>query len=282
MVFLSISEFSEMCALPAQTLRFYHSGGLLVPAHVDERTGYRSYDFVQVEQAMLISTLRAAGLSVRHVRQALDAPDTALGLLTEHRESLLRKRKLEDEALRDAEVFVSDWPQVREHSVPEITALRTIVPGSRHEDVLAERVSTAVDRLRQIAAEAGAEVSGPPWKQHALETQEQKAKTMDPDGNDLFVALPVLTPITPDALPADVHTHVLEAHEEVSIVLPGRDTLPRLGAVFNRLVDHSARINRMIAFWSPRYLLHEGSVEISATVTDFEEDETFEDDLPDQ
>ncbi|MET7645397.1 MerR family DNA-binding transcriptional regulator [Streptomyces sp. NPDC005426] len=40
---LSISDFSEMCDLPPQTLRYYHAAGLLVPADVDERTGYRSY-----------------------------------------------------------------------------------------------------------------------------------------------------------------------------------------------------------------------------------------------
>ena len=47
---LSISEFSEMCNLSPQTLRFYHSEGLLVPADVNEQTGYRSYMFDQVER----------------------------------------------------------------------------------------------------------------------------------------------------------------------------------------------------------------------------------------
>ncbi|WP_045558181.1 MerR family DNA-binding transcriptional regulator [Streptomyces sp. FxanaA7] len=57
---LSIGDFSEMCNLPPQTLRYYHSEGLLVPADVDERTGYRSYTFTQVEQAMLVTVLRGS------------------------------------------------------------------------------------------------------------------------------------------------------------------------------------------------------------------------------
>ena len=74
---LSISDFSEMCYLSPQTLRYYHSEGLLVPADVDPQTGYRSYTFEQVEQveqAMLITSLRGTGMSIKLVRRALDEP----------------------------------------------------------------------------------------------------------------------------------------------------------------------------------------------------------------
>lgn len=42
---LSIKDFSEVSELSPQTLRFYHSEGLLVPAKVDDDTGYRYHDF---------------------------------------------------------------------------------------------------------------------------------------------------------------------------------------------------------------------------------------------
>jgi DNA-binding transcriptional MerR regulator len=50
------------------------SEGLLVPADVDERTGYRSYTFTQVEQAMPITLLRGTGMSVKLVGRAPDEP----------------------------------------------------------------------------------------------------------------------------------------------------------------------------------------------------------------
>ncbi|MFC8943451.1 MerR family transcriptional regulator, partial [Streptomyces griseoincarnatus] len=81
---LSISDFSEMCYLSPQTLRYYHAEGLLVPADVDPRTGYRSYTFEQVEQAMLVTSLRGTGMSIKLVRRALDEPDEAPALLREH------------------------------------------------------------------------------------------------------------------------------------------------------------------------------------------------------
>ena len=88
---LSIREFSEMCHLSPQALRFYHAEGLLVPAGVDERTGYRSYAFEQVEQAMLITLLRDTGMSVKLVRQALDEPDQVLALLDRHSDEVHRQ-----------------------------------------------------------------------------------------------------------------------------------------------------------------------------------------------
>src|SRR5690349_5623559 len=96
---LSIKEFSEMCHLSAQALRFYHAEGLLVPAGIDERTGYRSYAFEQVEQAMMITLLRNAGMAVKVVRQALDEPDQAVGLLDRHSAEVDRLRTAQDEAI---------------------------------------------------------------------------------------------------------------------------------------------------------------------------------------
>jgi DNA-binding transcriptional MerR regulator len=50
----SIGEFSKIAGLSIKTLRFYHEEGLLAPALVDERTGYRYYDHGRVEKARTI------------------------------------------------------------------------------------------------------------------------------------------------------------------------------------------------------------------------------------
>ncbi|WP_405392564.1 MerR family transcriptional regulator [Streptomyces sp. NBC_01102] len=99
---LSISDFGEMCDLPARTPRYCHSEGLLVPAGVDERTGYRSYTFGQVERALLITVLCGTGMSVTLVRRALDQPDEALILLRQYVTAMRRQRQARDEAIGDA------------------------------------------------------------------------------------------------------------------------------------------------------------------------------------
>lgn len=114
----SISDFSGLCDLPTQTLRYYHSEGLLVPESVDEETGYRSYAYQQFEQVVLITTLRQAGFSVRDVRRALDDRNRAGSMVNDHVEALSRQRRREDQAIDEARSLLTSWPEVKPSSYP--------------------------------------------------------------------------------------------------------------------------------------------------------------------
>lgn len=46
---LSSGEMSRASGLSAKALRLYHANGLLVPARVDEATGYRGYAAARCE-----------------------------------------------------------------------------------------------------------------------------------------------------------------------------------------------------------------------------------------
>jgi len=48
---LKIGEFSRLSMLTVKALRFYEKEGLLCPAYVDERSGYRFYEAAQLETA---------------------------------------------------------------------------------------------------------------------------------------------------------------------------------------------------------------------------------------
>ncbi|GAA3803884.1 MerR family transcriptional regulator [Nocardioides panacisoli] len=72
---LSIGDFSRMTFLSVKALRHYHDVGLLVPARVDEHSGYRYYATDQVATAHLIRRLRALDMPVDGVRTVLTAPD---------------------------------------------------------------------------------------------------------------------------------------------------------------------------------------------------------------
>ena len=54
---LSIGDFSRMTYLSIKALRHYHELGLLEPADVDPRTGYRLYDTAQVPTAQSLAVL---------------------------------------------------------------------------------------------------------------------------------------------------------------------------------------------------------------------------------
>lgn len=74
---LSIGEFSSRCGLSAKMLRSYAAAGLLTPAAVDRRSGYRYYSIGQLYQARIIALLRRAGIAVDDIACFFAHPDAS-------------------------------------------------------------------------------------------------------------------------------------------------------------------------------------------------------------
>jgi len=64
-----IGEFAELGGVSAKTLRFYDEIGVLRPASVDPRTGYRRYLPKQLEDLASIIALKNLGVSLAQVRE---------------------------------------------------------------------------------------------------------------------------------------------------------------------------------------------------------------------
>ncbi len=64
-------------------MRYYHEAGLLPPTEVDPHTGYRYYTREQERRALLLSRLRAVGVSIETMRQVLAGPADQAVLLLE-------------------------------------------------------------------------------------------------------------------------------------------------------------------------------------------------------
>ncbi|MGY5125767.1 MerR family transcriptional regulator [Streptomyces nigrescens] len=274
---LSISEFSEMCHLPPQTLRYYHSEGLLVPANVDEQTGYRSYLLEQVEQAMLITVLRGTGMSVKLVRRALDEPDATPALLEQHSAEVERQRQAQDEAIRDARMFFDSWPEVRRRHAPEMTVVSKLVPGTSagrnpyEWDETGVAITATVQDVVKTVESRGAVVSGPPWLTLAGETPEQKRQTLTGEGPCWLVKIPV----TADedalaALPGDVEVQIFEARDELSIFIPGKTSIAKYCTALSRLIPHPVDA-AYVDIIRMRHLLHDDGVETTAAICQLDE-----------
>ena len=65
---LKIGEFSKLCQMTVKALRFYEKEGLLIPASVDEWTGYRFYTTEQLRQAAKIKSYRQLDLSIEEIK----------------------------------------------------------------------------------------------------------------------------------------------------------------------------------------------------------------------
>ncbi|HTJ65893.1 MAG TPA: helix-turn-helix domain-containing protein [Actinospica sp.] len=77
MSLVSIGEFAQASRLSPKALRLYDELGLLVPARVDESTGYRWYAAGQLERARLVSALRRIGVPLARIREILALPPEA-------------------------------------------------------------------------------------------------------------------------------------------------------------------------------------------------------------
>lgn len=69
---ISIGEFSRRSRLSVKALRLYAELGVLVPARVDDASGYRFYRAAQLDTARLVAMLRQLDLPLASVRALLD------------------------------------------------------------------------------------------------------------------------------------------------------------------------------------------------------------------
>lgn len=83
---LSIGEFARLSHLSVRTLRRYHEAELLVPAEVNEQTGYRYYTADQISTAQIIHRLRDLDVPLATARRILEASDPGVrsDLVGEH------------------------------------------------------------------------------------------------------------------------------------------------------------------------------------------------------
>jgi serine/threonine protein phosphatase PrpC len=76
---MTIGAFARAARLSAKALRLYDELGLLRPATVDERSGYRYYDGSQLERARLIAWLRRLGMPLARITRICELPAGASG-----------------------------------------------------------------------------------------------------------------------------------------------------------------------------------------------------------
>jgi DNA-binding transcriptional MerR regulator len=85
---ISIGEFARRSRLSTKALRLYDELGVLVPARVDEASGYRYYAAAQLDAARLVAMLRQIDLPLAMIRELLacDPVDAAARIAAHWRE----------------------------------------------------------------------------------------------------------------------------------------------------------------------------------------------------
>ncbi len=119
---LAIGEFSRLTHLSVRTLRRYHDADLLVPATVDDATGYRYYSADQIPTAQVIHRLRELDVPLPDVRRILRSSDPGdrAALVADHLE------RLESELARTRAAVVSLRRLLRPEAAPVRVELRAV------------------------------------------------------------------------------------------------------------------------------------------------------------
>lgn len=168
MELLSISEFAAACGLSVPAVRRYGEAGVLVPARVEERSGYRSYDPTQVQAGMLVRTLRQLDVPLASVAAILEQSDPGrqLAALEAHwtrvEEVLREGRAARDHVAR----VLGGWQNliagfaVTLREVKDLPVLLRRRRGSLQR--LGPQVESAVEALCGRAERAGNTVVGVP------------------------------------------------------------------------------------------------------------------------
>jgi DNA-binding transcriptional MerR regulator len=137
---LSIGEFAELTHLSIRTLRRYHEGGLIDPAHVDDATGYRYYSAQQIPAAQVVHRLRELDMPLAEIRTVLATtePDARAAVITGHLQRLeqqLDRTRAAVSSLRRLLEPEPPGPLIELRRAPAVT-VAAIEATVRRDDVL--------------------------------------------------------------------------------------------------------------------------------------------------
>ena len=168
---LSIGAFAQIGQVTHRMLRHWETAGLLVPAHVDGFSGYRSYDPAQLERLHRIVALRHLGFGLEDIASILDAGVDAgriADLLRIRRGEVEREQRTatarlidverrlhlieKENAMSQIEIISKSLPAVR-------LAARTAVVAEQPE--VAGVVGPLFDAVGEALAAAGASLETP-------------------------------------------------------------------------------------------------------------------------
>jgi DNA-binding transcriptional MerR regulator len=125
---LTIGEFSRMTYLSVKALRHYHDLGVLAPAEIDPRSGYRGYAADQVTAGQVIRRLRDLGMPLDSIRAVLLAPDLAarnreIAAHLERMERQLEQTQAAVSGLRALLGGPAPQPKIEFRLIPAVAAL---------------------------------------------------------------------------------------------------------------------------------------------------------------
>ncbi len=116
----SIKEAAALTGLPASTLRYYESIGVIAPVGRGESSRHRVYDEDDLDQIMWVACLAATGMSVSDMREYVangrlgpSAAGEQISLLTTQQERLAREEEHLALRRRYVQIKIGYWHAIQ-------------------------------------------------------------------------------------------------------------------------------------------------------------------------
>lgn len=135
---LKIGEFSKLSHLTVKALRFYEKEGLLIPAFIDEWTGYRFYETGQLEDAAKIKAYRQMDLSIDEIKSVFSGTDISQ-ILSEKARTLVAQREQIDVRLSIINHILEEEEmkyQVTEKIIPSVVVWYSETVLEKYQDMM--------------------------------------------------------------------------------------------------------------------------------------------------
>jgi len=204
-VLVPIGRFSKMTRLSVKALRLYDEIGLLLPAHVDESSGYRYYHLGQANRAEAVRILRSVDMPLDEIKTILDEddPEVAQKQLVMHRERLAERLAAQERMLAYLESLIQRKEGIMPYDIqiaevePQLIAAITKHTTFRQ---IGDDIAAGFGSLVHAMGREGAEASGPPLIVFHSVIDEETA-------GDVEICIPVTAGIAGDS---DVYSRELE------------------------------------------------------------------------
>ena len=169
---LPIGRFARLSGLTVKALRHYGAIGLLMPARVDDETGYRYYSLGQLADAAAIARLRELEVPLDECGAMVREPnhDELRDRLESHRARLEKRVAETQRLLGELEALIADPAalsartplekvEVKEASAQPALTMRSRTTPEELDPVISEGINGVADYLQKL----GARGAGPPF-----------------------------------------------------------------------------------------------------------------------
>ncbi|NLP82442.1 MerR family transcriptional regulator [Microbacterium sp. CFH 90308] len=231
----TIGEFAAIGRVSVRMLRHYDAIGILPPADVDERTGYRYYADAQLADLLRLVELRDLGCGLDEIGAVLSAADRSSAM----REVLVRRRAQIETSIaddRDRLARIDERLHILEGATPMSTveyrpigAVTVYAVEGRAPGMGPENVSPAIDplieRLTGAIGAAGREPREPGvfWYEAVPDSEE--------------LAVHVSFTADPEPVPGEGYDVVDLPPIATAAVLTHRGDMPSIGRSWMALMD---------------------------------------------